>query len=331
MSINISSNSLARVNSGDISSVDEALDVTSSIQFALTDTIRNSLSDQLIEGAGLVNKLLAVSDILKRVKAHIGGPFQPINYDAIKNSPKTEKNLTDLFQNDGPRLGNSISEGLEILNEANALGADLKAEVVFPFLTETRNEKDEMVSTSFEWLTQAQITDRMKGESTPTSCDFPLGAASIVKDGSSRITYTDLSAYGIVRPDLQTVNSTFAKISQIVDGFRDQLIGLLANSSKSAEQLEFMVSRFLEAGKVQETRKSESAEKFRSELVETLRKMNVFKYEKYIYDENIEKPMPQLEPAQNSADPDKKKQTSISPVEKESNLSPTFLKNDSSF
>lgn len=311
MSTSTPSNFITRPSPGYIATADEALDVMASVQYALADSVRSSLIDRLSEGAGIVSKMLAVSGISKRAKEFTDGPFVPVSYQSLKNVPRTENDLKALFNHDGPRLGSSISEGEEILAEVVGLGAGLKASTVFPFLTETRDEKGQLISGTFEWLSQQQISERLAGSLSSGNSDFPLASTSLKKDNSLTITFTDFSKYGVVRPELTSLAASFSKISQIVDDLRGQLVVLVANTAKSAEQLELMVDRLVEAGKLYESRQNIITEKFKAELTETLRKMRLLKIEKYVYDEKIEKLQLETSGVENSANPDKEKGRSL--------------------
>jgi len=277
--------SLARLSPGYIASADEALDMVSSVQFLLADNIRSSLSSQLSSGDGLIEKILALSDLLSRVKGTTSGPFSPVTSGSLKNTSRTAEDLSNLFLNDGPRLGNSVSEGQAILNNLLGLGANVEANILYPLLTEVRNSEGELTSSNFQWVTQAQLNNIRNGQSTPLDSEFP-GSVSFSKNtDSSSTTYTSFESYSIMRPELLSISAAFSRIGEVVAGYRIELLGLLANTSRSASKLESMIDQAIEYGKVLETKKTENDEKNKADLIYLLRKIYILKIEKFTKDD----------------------------------------------
>jgi hypothetical protein len=277
--------SVARLSPGFIASADEAADIVSSVQFLLADNIRSSLSNQLSNGDGLIQKILSVSDLLGRVKASTSGPFNPVTVDKLKNSARTTEDLSNLFLNDGARLGNSITEGQAILDSLLGLGANVEAKILYPLLTEVKDANGNLTSSQFQWLTQAQLNNTLGGQLTPLDSDFPGSVSSSKQTGSSSTTYTSFESYGIMRPELTTIASAFSKIRDAVDGYRTELLGLVANTSRAASQLESMIDRAIESGKTLELKKTENEEKNKADLIDLLRKIYILKIEKFTKDD----------------------------------------------
>jgi hypothetical protein len=277
--------SVARLSSGFIASADEAADIVSSVQFLLADNIRSSLSNQLSNGDGLIEKILSVSDLLGRVKASTSGPFNPVTVDKLKNSPRTTEDLSNLFLNDGARLGNSITEGQAILDDLLGLGANVEAKILYPLLTEVKDSNGNLTSSQFQWLTQAQLNNTLGGQLTPLDSDFPGSLSFSKQTSSSSTTYTSFESYGILRPELPTIDSAFSKIRNVVDGYRTELLGLVANTSRAASQLESMIDRAFESGKTLELKKTENAEKNKADLIDLVRKIYILKIEKFTKDD----------------------------------------------
>ncbi len=281
--------SLTRLSPGSIASADEASDIVSSVQFLLADNIRSSLSSQLSSGDGLIEKIFSISDLLGRVKSSSSGPFNPVTVEKLKNSARTTEDLSKLFLNDGPRIGDSVSEGQAIVDDLLSLGADVEVKILYPLLTEVRNSEGKLTSSQFQWLTEAQLNNILGGQLIPSGSDFP-GAVSFSKMiGASSTTYTSFESYGIMRPELTTFANVYSKVSDIVDGYRDELIGLIANTSRAASQLDSMIDRATEAGKKLEIKKTENDEKNKADLIDLLRKIHILKMEKfYKYDLQVD-------------------------------------------
>jgi hypothetical protein len=277
--------SAARLSSGYISSAGEALDIVSSVQFLLADNIRSSLSSQLSTGDGLIEKILAVSDLLGRVKDSTSGPFSLVTVETLKNSARNTDDLSKLFLKDGPRLGNSISEGQAILDDLLGLGAGVEVKILYPFLTEIKDSGGKLTSSQFQWLTQAQLNNILGGQLTPLDSDFPGAVSFSKKTDSSSTTYTSFESYGIMRPELLTINAAFSKIRDVVDGYRNELLGLVANTARAASQLESMIDRAIESGKTLGVKKTENDEKNKADLIEILRKIYILKIEKFTKDD----------------------------------------------
>jgi hypothetical protein len=277
--------SAARLSSGYISSAGEALDIVSSVQFLLADNIRSSLSSQLSTGDGLIEKILAVSDLLGRVKDSTSGPFSLVTVETLKNSARNTDDLSKLFLNDGPRLGNSISEGQAILDDLLGLGAGVEVKILYPLLTEIKDSGGKLTSSQFQWLTQAQLNNILGGQLTPLDSDFPGAVSFSKKTDSSSTTYTSFESYGIMRPELLTINAAFSKIRDVVDGYRNELLGLVANTARAASQLESMIDRAIESGKTLGVKKTENDEKNKADLIEILRKIYILKIEKFTKDD----------------------------------------------
>ncbi len=277
--------SVARLSPVYIASADEALDMVSSVQFLLADNIRSSLSSQLSTGDGLIAKILSLSDLLGRVKDSTSGPFRPVTVETLKNSARNMDDLSKLFLNDGPRLGNSISEGQAILDDLLGLGADVEVKILYPLLTEVKDSDGKLTSSQFQWLTQAQLNNALGGQLTPLDSDFPGAVSFSKKTNSSSTTYTSLESYGITRPELLDVSNAFSKMRDVVDGYRSELVGLVANSARAASQLESMIDRAIESGKSLEVKKAENDEKNKADLIDLLRKIYILKIEKFTKDD----------------------------------------------
>lgn len=295
----------ARLTPGYIASPDEASDIVSSVQFLLADNIRFSLSNQLTVGESLIAKILSVSDLLSRVKQSSSGVFSPVTPEKLMNSGRSTDDLLTLFLNDGPRLGVSVSDGQSILDDLNGLGADVEVKVLYPFLTELKDSDGKLTSSKFEWLTQSQVEAILDEKLTSTESGYPGAVAFSKKVDSSLVTYTNFESYGILRPELSSINTAFSRIGEIVDGYRDELLSLIANTSRAATQLDSMIDRIFEAGKVQEIRKNENSEKTKADLIELLRRINLLKIEKFTKDDLIVDPEISTKASENSANPDK--------------------------
>ncbi len=277
--------SLTRLSSGYIASADEASDIVSSVQFLLADNIRSSLSSQLSSGDGLIEKIVSVSDLMGRVKSWTSGPFNPVTVEKLKNSARTTEDLSKLFLNDGPRIGDSVAEGQAILGDLLGLGADVEAKILYPLLTEVRNSEGKLTSSQFQWLTQAQLNTTLGGQLIPLDSDYPGAVSFSKKTVSSSTTYTSFGSYGIVRPELTTIANVYSKIGDVVDGYRNELFGLIASTSRAASQLDSMIDRATEAGKKLEIKKTENNEKNKSDLIDLLRKIYILKIEKFTKDD----------------------------------------------
>jgi len=277
--------SVARLSPGYIASADDALNIASSVQFLLADNIRSSLSSQVSTGDGLIEKILSVSDLLGRVKDSTSGPFDPVTVDKLKNSPRTTEDLSKLFFDDGPRLGNSVTEGQAILDNLRSLGANVEINILYPVLTEVTDSNGKLTSSQFQWLTQAQLDNALDGNVFSVGTDFP-GAVSVSKKiGSSFTTYTSFESYGIMRPDLLTITNAFSKIRDVVDGYRSELLSLVASTASAAAQLESMIDRAIESGKKLELKKAENDEKNKADLIDLLRKIYILKIETFNKDD----------------------------------------------
>jgi hypothetical protein len=277
--------SVARLSPGYIASADEALNMVSSVQFLLADNIRSSLSSQLSTGDGLIEKILSVSDLLGGVKDSTSGPFTPVTIENLKNTDRTREDLSKLFLNDGPRLGNSIPEGQAILDDLLGLGADVEVKILYPLLTEVKDSDGKLTSSQFQWLTQAQLGSTLGGQLTPLESDFPGAVSFSKKTNSSSTTYTSFDSYSIMRPELLTLNNAFSKIGDVVDGYKKELLGLVANTARAASQLDSMIDRAIESGKTLEVKKIENDEKNKADLIELLRKIYILKIEKFTKDD----------------------------------------------
>lgn len=288
MTVDISVSSISRASPGYIASADEALDIVTATQFALTDQIRSSLSDNLSTGSNLIEKISSLIGLMDRLKLTSGGPFNPVNSVSLKSTPRTREDLADLFLNAGPRLGNTVAEGQGILDDLLGLGANVQVSVVFPFLTEIRAENGELTSSVFEWLTEEQINDRLKGDLTSVESDFPGADAKSEKAGSSVITFTTFNAYSVLRPDIATLNLAYAQVGGLVEKSRNELLIMVANASKSAIQLDAMISRFKETRGIEEEKRSEVTEKIKAELVDLLRRIRLLRFEKSINEDKYE-------------------------------------------
>jgi hypothetical protein len=277
--------SVARISPAYIASADEAAYIVSSVQFLLADNIRSSLSDQLSTGDGLIEKILSLSDLLGRVKDSTSGPFSPVTVENLKNSPRTTDDLSKLFLNDGPRLGNSISEGQAIFGDLLGLGADVEVKILYPLLTEVKDSDGKLTSSQFQWLTQAQLDNALGGQLRPLDSDFPGAVSFSKKTDSSSTTYTSFESYSIMRPELLKINNAFSKIRDVVDGYRGELLGLVANTARAASQLDSMIDRAIESGKTLEVKKTENDEKNKSDLIDLLRRIYILKIEKFTKDD----------------------------------------------
>jgi hypothetical protein len=277
--------SVARLSPGFIASADEAADIVSSVQFLLADNIRSSLSNQLSTGDGLIAKILSVSDLLGRVKNSSSGPFNPVSVASLKNSARTTDDLSKLFLNDGPRLGDSVAEGQAILDDLQGLGANVEVKILYPLLTEVKDSGGKLTSSQFQWLTQSQLNNTLGGQLTSQDSDFPGAVSFSKKTDSSSTTYTSFESYSIMRPDLLEINNAFSTIGNVVDGYRNELLGLIANTSRAASQLEVMIDRAIESGKTLEIKKIENDEKNKADLVDLLRKIYILKIEKFTKDD----------------------------------------------
>ena len=277
--------SVARLSSGYIGSADEAMDIASSVQFLLADNIRSSLSSQLSTGDGLIEKIRSVSDLFGRVKGTTSGPFNPVTVENFKNTARTREDLSKLFLNDGPRLGNSVPEGQAILDELLGLGANVEVTILYPLLTEVKDSDGKLTSSQFQWLTRAQLDSTLAGHLTPLDSNFPDAVSFSKKTGSSSTTYTSFESYRIMRPELLSVNNAFSKLGDVVDSYRNELIGLVANTARSASQLESMIDRAIESGKTLELKKTENDEKSKVDLIDLLRKIYILKIEKFTKDD----------------------------------------------
>ncbi len=277
--------SVARLSPGYIASADEALDMVSSVQFLLADNIRSSLSSQLSTGDGLIAKILSLSDLLGRVKDSTLGPFKPVTVETLKNSARNTDDLLKLFLNDGPRLGNSVSEGQAILDDLLGLGADIEVKILYPLLTEVKDSDGKLTSSQFQWLTQAQLNTMLGGQLTSLDSDFPGAVSFSKKTESSSTKYTSFESYSIMRPELLKINNAFAKIRDVVEGYRGELLGLVANTARAASQLDSMIDRAIESGKTLEVKKTENYEKNKSDLIDLLRRIYILKIEKFTKDD----------------------------------------------
>ena len=277
--------SVARLSPGYIASADEALDMVSFVQFLLADNIRSSLSSQLSTGDGLIAKILSLSDLLGRVKDSTSGPFKPVTVETLKNSARNMDDLSKLFLDDGPRLGNSVSEGQAILDDLLGLGADVEVQILYPLLTEVKDSDGKLTSSQFQWLTQAQLNSALGGQLTPLDSDFPGAVSFSKKTDSSSTTYTSFEWYSIMRPELLDVSNAFSKMRDVVDGYRSELLGLVANTARAASQLESMIDRAIESGKTLEVKKTENDEKNKADLIDLLRKIYILKIEKFTKDD----------------------------------------------
>lgn len=277
--------SVTRKSLGFIASADEAADIVSSVQFLLADNIRSSLSSQLSTGDNLIKKILSVSDLLGRVKDSTLGSFNPVTVDSLKNSVRTTEELSKLFLNDGPRLGSSLAEGQAIFDDLLGLGAHVEVKVLYPLLTEVKDSNGKLTSSHFQWLTQAQLNNTLGGQLSSVDSDFPGAVAFSKKTDSSLTTYTSFESYGIMRPDLLTINNAFSKIGDVVDGYRNELLRLLATTSRAASQLESVIDRAIESGKKIELKKAENDEKNKADLIDILRKIYILKIEKFTRDD----------------------------------------------
>jgi hypothetical protein len=88
-----------------------------------------------------------------------------------------------------------------------------------------------------------------------------------------------------MRPELLTINAAFSKIRDVVDGYRNELLGLVANTARAASQLESMIDRAIESGKTLGVKKTENDEKNKADLIEILRKIYILKIEKFTKDD----------------------------------------------
>jgi hypothetical protein len=88
-----------------------------------------------------------------------------------------------------------------------------------------------------------------------------------------------------MRPDLPAINDAFSKIRDVVDGYRNELLGLVANTSRAASQLEGLIDRAIESGKTLEIKKAENDEKNKADLIDLLRKIYILKIEKFTKDD----------------------------------------------
>jgi hypothetical protein len=276
---------VARLSPGYIASADEALDMVSSVQFLLADNIRSSLSNQLSTGDGLIEKILSLSDLLGRVKDSTSGPFNPVTVEILKNAARTPDDLSNLFLNDGPRLGNSISEGQAILDDLLELGADVEVKILYPLLTEVKDSDGKLTSSQFQWLTQTQLDNTLGGKLTPLDSDFPGAFSFSKKTDSLSTTYTSFESYGIMQPELLKIDNAFSKIRDVVDGYRSELLGLVANTARAASQLDSMIDRAIESGKKLEVKKTENDEKNKADLIDLLRRIYILKIEKFTKDD----------------------------------------------
>jgi hypothetical protein len=233
----------------------------------------------------LIAKILSLSDLLGRVKDSTSGPFKPVTVETLKNSARNMDDLSKLFLNDGPRLGNSISEGQAILDDLLGLGADVEVKILYPLLTEVKDSDGKLTSSQFQWLTQAQLNSALGGQLTPLDSDFPGAVSFSKKTDSSSTTYTSFESYSIMRPELLDVSNAFSKMRDVVDGYRSELLGLVANTARAASQLESMIDRAIESGKTLEVKKTENDEKNKADLVDLLRKIYILKIEKFTKDD----------------------------------------------
>jgi hypothetical protein len=88
-----------------------------------------------------------------------------------------------------------------------------------------------------------------------------------------------------MRPELLKINNAFSKIRDVVDGYRGELLGLVANTARAASQLDSMIDRAIESGKTLEVKKTENDEKNKSDLIDLLRRIYILKIEKFTKDD----------------------------------------------
>lgn len=278
MSVNSASSSVAAVSIAYISSPDDALDLSNTIQSNLTDQMRDSISSQITVAASLVNRLIKMNQILIHLQKFGNGLFKPVTVDSLAATPKTSDALKSLFLNDGPSLGTDDTEASATIADLSGLGIAINAPRQTPVLLEVYDKNGNLVSKFFTWLNDAQRNSI--GGSAVKSTTYP--GANEQKNKFSDLTVVSYSfdQYSKLTPSQTDVNTAITLISSLAKSLDAEFAATLDDTTKASDKLQKIVDDNADTRKSQSQQISALAAKQQEQLLELLNKFRILKLER---------------------------------------------------
>lgn len=231
-------------------SSDEAASLTSFVAEAesafRTEVARARLDSALSLISRLYEQLKAVT---LRLVDRLSQALIPVTTDSLAKVQKSEAALRKLFADDGPNLGVSLAEADALYNDIVGSGVSLEAPVMTPVLLERFDAKGKTLSTSFNWLSSAQIA---------TISQLPSGGVSsypgstlreaVLKDDKNKVIettrFTVFSSYSNRRPTSAALASTISSINGITEKTSELLKAELLIAGKVINEVKEMHSQF---------------------------------------------------------------------------------------
>jgi hypothetical protein len=261
-----------------IASAADAQSLTEFTQFSLTDKIRTSLKDRLLDAAIFSNKIESVTDLGLRLGRYTSGPYSEITTNKIKAANAIGSTaLEELFLSDGPKLGANFTEAQTLKKDLDEYGISINAPQSYPVMLEVRDKDGNLNSTSFMRL--SKDSRQILEEFNQVNSAYQDSKAFEYKFSSFTIRYTSFDKYSNLLPAQSDVNNTLSNLSSQLNVIKEAFAKALADTAVAADRLQVLVDRTKESLKDQGVRINSMDAQRQEQLNATLKLLRTLRLE----------------------------------------------------
>jgi hypothetical protein len=234
----IAVNNLSTTNLSTVGSADDALDMQQAIQFVVSDKIRNSILVRIDNTKNIGQRLLETNTLLTRLRDTNPGNYQAITLSKFLAAKDSESDLINLLQSDGPKLGNSLINSQNFLNDLSQLNLSIKTNIRYPVLKTTLDKDDNVISTEFIFMNQSQRDSLNSLEKFKDDNLRPIFSELIPGDSPIAIHYESFDSFANLIPSLDDINTSITQLGSNRDSLQNQFSKELAVLSASAMKIQ---------------------------------------------------------------------------------------------
>ncbi len=268
-----------------VGSAEDAVNVMDAVQVTLTDTIRNSIQQNVSAVSRLLDMLGKITGVGLSLFKGLATGVTPVTVTSLESTPKTTTDLTALFLADGPMLGATLQEANETFQALTDMGIPITAPIQTPVLVVVDNMDGTPPTKTFAWYGDAQLAD-VKVLTDVRSSPYP-GSTTYVKstaNGSGKVTqtvsYTTFDNYANRRTTTTVQFSYLSVLVNLALALQVQLALELAQAAKQADKLEVVVDDNRTAVQDESENLTQRRTARDEQLAEALRQLRVLKAER---------------------------------------------------
>jgi hypothetical protein len=268
-----------------VGSPEDAVNVMDAVQVSLTDTIRNSIQQNVSAVSRLLDMLGKITGVGLSLFKGLATGVMPVTVISLESTPKTTTDLQSLFLADGPMLGSTLQEANETNQALTDMGIPINAPIQTPVLVVVDNMDGTPPTKTFAWYSNTQLVD-VKVLTDVRSSPYP-GSTIFVKsttNGSGKVTqtvsYTTFDDYANRRTTTAVQFSYLSVLVNLALALQVQLALELAQAAKQADKLEVVVDDHRTAVQDESANLTQRRTARDEQLAEALRQLRVLKAER---------------------------------------------------